>query len=56
LAAPTICIRGLNATGRLRSHLQYSDPSLSDFFSELLTSSGEHAPRGAGMHVFPRFV
>lgn len=48
LSAPTISIRGLNATGRLRSHPHYSHPSLSDFFSELLTSSHEHAPRGAG--------
>lgn len=36
--------------------LSSTDPSLSDFYSELLTSSDEHAPGEAGMHVFPRFV
>lgn len=45
----------LNSTGRLRSHLHNSVPSVSDFLSELLTSSDEHAPREMGDARFSSF-
>jgi len=46
----------LNATDRLRCRPHYSIPSISEFFSELLTLSEGHAPVETGMHVFPRFI